>query len=219
MTSIIIAHKDKDSLRFWVDALNPIYPLIFIDNIATILSNDQYHDKSVLLLLDAALIDEIKQLTLICECIDKVILVGEGVSDDQQVQFIQQGALGYSDIAIEQQLMERAIQGVLNNEIWLKRHLIPQILKGVVRKKKLSRSQDKFHQGTQQIQAVLTEREVEVMELVYSGEDNLTIANVLSISNRTVKAHLSAIYRKLDVQDRFQLLVFLKNIHISHLSS
>lgn len=147
MTSIIIAHKDKDSLRFWVDALNPIYPLIFIDNIATILSNDQYHDKSVLLLLDAALIDEIKQLTLICECIDKVILVGEGVSDDQQVQFIQQGALGYSDIAIEQQLMERAIQGVLNNEIWLKRHLIPQILKGVVRKKSYLEAKINFIKG------------------------------------------------------------------------
>ena len=100
----------------------------------------------------------------------------------------------------------------------VKRHLIPQILKGVVRKKKLSRSQDKFHQGAEQIQGILTNREVEVMELVYSGEDNVTIANALSISNRTVKAHLGAIYRKLGVQDRFQLLVFLKNMHISHLS-
>ncbi len=94
----------------------------------------------------------------------------------------------------------------------------PSNTKRCGQKKKLSRSQDKFHEGTKQIHAVLTEREVEVMELVYSGEDNLTIAAALNISNRTVKAHLSAIYRKLEVQDRFQLLVFLKNIHISHLS-
>ena len=64
----------------------------------------------------------------------------------------------------------------------------------------------------------LTQREIEVIELVYSGKDALFISQVLGITNRTVKAHMAAIFQKLNVQDRFQLVVFLKDLHLANLS-
>jgi DNA-binding NarL/FixJ family response regulator len=51
----------------------------------------------------------------------------------------------------------------------------------------------------------LTKREREVARLVGSGASNKDIARQLDISDRTVKAHLTAIFDKLQVQDRLQL--------------
>ena len=48
----------------------------------------------------------------------------------------------------------------------------------------------------------LTDREVEVLRLVYRGQRNKEIAGVLEISEETVRVHLKNIFSKLDVTDR-----------------
>jgi DNA-binding NarL/FixJ family response regulator len=52
--------------------------------------------------------------------------------------------------------------------------------------------------------ADLTAREREVLELIARGMPNKAIALRLSLSEKTVKAHVSAVLRKLDVTDRTQ---------------
>jgi len=51
----------------------------------------------------------------------------------------------------------------------------------------------------------LTVREREVLGYIASGADNLKIAVCLGITERTVKAHITSIYRKLDVENRTQM--------------
>lgn len=51
----------------------------------------------------------------------------------------------------------------------------------------------------------LTRREREVAQLVSIGANNKVIARQLLITDRTVKAHLTAIYDKLNISDRLQL--------------
>ena len=53
----------------------------------------------------------------------------------------------------------------------------------------------------------LSEREQEVARRVAQGASNKEIAAQLDISERTVKAHLGAIFEKLGVRDRLQLLL------------
>lgn len=53
--------------------------------------------------------------------------------------------------------------------------------------------------------SLLSDREAQVARLVASGASNKEIAEHLFITERTVKAHLSAIFEKLDVRDRLQL--------------
>jgi two-component system nitrate/nitrite response regulator NarL len=58
----------------------------------------------------------------------------------------------------------------------------------------------------------LTSRELMVAERVARGASNREIAEALEITERTVKAHLSAIFEKLDVRDRVQLALKMNNI-------
>jgi DNA-binding NarL/FixJ family response regulator len=51
----------------------------------------------------------------------------------------------------------------------------------------------------------LTPREREVLGYIASGADNLKISACLNITERTVKAHITSIYRKLDVENRTQM--------------
>ncbi len=53
--------------------------------------------------------------------------------------------------------------------------------------------------------AQLTEREREVLHYVAAGADNMKIASLLDISERTVRAHVSSLYRKLAQENRTQL--------------
>ena len=54
----------------------------------------------------------------------------------------------------------------------------------------------------------LTKRELEILTQVASGMFNKEIANNLNISERTVKNHVSNIFKKIDVSDRTQAAVF-----------
>ena len=58
----------------------------------------------------------------------------------------------------------------------------------------------------------LTSRELMVAEQVAKGASNREIAEALDITERTVKAHLSAIFEKLGVRDRVQLALAMNNI-------
>jgi two-component system nitrate/nitrite response regulator NarL len=57
----------------------------------------------------------------------------------------------------------------------------------------------------------LTEREIEVAKAIALGGSNKEIAAQLEITERTVKAHIGAIFEKLKVRDRLQLALLVKN--------
>ena len=57
----------------------------------------------------------------------------------------------------------------------------------------------------------LTARELSVAEMVASGSNNREIASDLEITERTVKAHLTAIFEKLGVRDRVQLAIKVRD--------
>jgi DNA-binding NarL/FixJ family response regulator len=56
----------------------------------------------------------------------------------------------------------------------------------------------------------LSEKEIQVTELILEGLTNDAIANKLNIKPRTVKAHVSSIFSKLHVNDRISLVLLLK---------
>ena len=97
--------------------------------------------------------------------------------------------------------LKKAINCILNGENYIQPSLIPALNKRLV-----SRDSDK-----DKIE-LLTKRELEVLIQVANGMFNKEIATSLNISERTVKNHISNIFKKIDVNDRTQAAVFaIKN--------
>ena len=97
--------------------------------------------------------------------------------------------------------LKRAIDVVMNGENYIQSELIPALNKRLV-----ARDVDKDKIDS------LTKRELEVLIKVANGMINKEIATSLDISERTVKNHISNIFKKIDVSDRTQAAVFaIKN--------
>lgn len=94
--------------------------------------------------------------------------------------------------------LKKAINTVLSGETYIQPSLIP-----ILNNRMVSRDKDKDKIDE------LTKRELEVLIEVANGKLNKEIANELKISERTVKNHISNIFKKIDVSDRTQAAVFV----------
>lgn len=111
------------------------------------------------------------------------------------------GVNGYILKDSESAELKRAINAVMNGESYIQPNLIPALNNRLV-----ARDVDKDKISS------LTRRELEVLIQVANGMFNKEIAIQLNISERTVKNHISNIFKKIEVSDRTQAAVFaIKN--------
>lgn len=130
---------------------------------------------------------------------------------EQGVRLLNMNVRGYSNSWIEPQKLLLALSTIEQGEIWAGAILIEYLLSK-------STEQNKTSHSDQRIEALLfeqlTEREQQIAQHIFSGQQNKLIADELCISERTVKAHLTTIYKKLDVKNRLELTLKLnKKIH------
>lgn len=107
------------------------------------------------------------------------------------------GVNGYILKDSESVELKKAIFTVNSGETYIQPSLIPSLNSKMIEKNK---DDEKIR--------CLTNRELEVLKLLSFGMFNKEIAEKLSISERTVKNHVSNIFKKLDVTDRTQAAVF-----------
>ena len=111
------------------------------------------------------------------------------------------GVDGYILKDSESSELKKAINAVINGESYIQPKLIPALNNRLV-----ARDVDKDKID------LLTARELEVLIQVANGKLNKEIATSLNISERTVKNHISNIFKKIEVSDRTQAAVFaIKN--------
>jgi len=116
---------------------------------------------------------------------------------------VQMGAMGVVSKTGNRQTLYKAIEKVNAGEVWIDRAMIADVLTQISR----SRLDD---QGNPEIarMASLSDREREVILLIGKGLKNKEIAVLLSISEITVRHHLSSIYNKLNVANRLELTIY-----------
>ncbi len=68
----------------------------------------------------------------------------------------------------------------------------------------------------QQQHCVITERELEILQLIAKGYQNKKIASLLAITEYTVKYHISSIFTKLSVSNRIEAIQVAKEQGIFH---
>jgi two-component system nitrate/nitrite response regulator NarL len=122
--------------------------------------------------------------------------------DKRAVRF---GAMGLINKDDAPELLVKAIRKVNEGEAWLDRATIGVLIAEMSRES--SRNRDNDRPTTSQLES-LTKRERDVIRGITQGLKNKQIAEQLSISEITVRHHLTSIFDKLEVADRFELMIY-----------
>lgn len=134
----------------------------------------------------------------------KVIMLTSHISEQDVIDSLHAGACAYvmKDINIE--VLKMIIQTIKDGAMWLDPQVVPILREkncGVIPPRQMSRAMFKEQHAN------LTQREYEVLKLVVDGKSNNEIAQELTISEHTAKAHVCNIIQKLVVDDRTQAAV------------
>jgi two-component system, NarL family, response regulator LiaR len=127
----------------------------------------------------------------------RVLVLSSFLDDERLFPAVRAGAAGYLLKDVEPRELVKAIRTVHGGEALLHPAVAARLM-------------DEFAAGSPQEPSVdgLTEREREVLTLIARGLPNKLIARDLSISEKTVKAHVSSILGKLGVSDRTQAALY-----------
>jgi two-component system, NarL family, response regulator len=113
----------------------------------------------------------------------KILVVTSYHTEEEVLQVLQAGALGYILKDLDRGMLMDAIRAVCIGRRWFSPGVEQQIAQGAMH-------------------PPLTSRELEVLRLLARGLTNREIANVFRISESTVKNHVNHLLEKLDVTDR-----------------
>lgn len=133
-----------------------------------------------------------------------VIVLSSEPRQDQAMQSLAAGARGYCHAYATAPMLQQVATAVRSGGLWLGPELMSAMI-GAASKQLLAETD-----GLSDRLDALTPRERSVAIEVARGATNKEVARRLDITERTVKAHLSAVFEKFGVRDRLQLVLALK---------
>ncbi|HKY23339.1 MAG TPA: response regulator transcription factor [Vicinamibacterales bacterium] len=130
----------------------------------------------------------------------RTIILAAAVGRAEIVRALQLGARGIVLKAAATQLLYTCIRAVVAGEIWVGRESVADLVKAL--------QQLDEPTGTPSLaSANLTQREREIVAAIVRGASNRDVAQALSVSEQTIKNHLSRIFEKCGVSNRVELAV------------
>ena len=129
------------------------------------------------------------------------------IHDDENymMKMIQSGAAGYLLKDVEPSVMVQAIRRIYAGESFVEPSLTKKLFHGITNREELRPSLP-AHPPLEIDR--LSAREIEVLQLIGRGMSNAEIARELFLSEKTVKNHLTNIFRKIQVTDRTQAVLY-----------
>ncbi|MBC8645722.1 MAG: response regulator transcription factor [Thermoanaerobaculia bacterium] len=137
----------------------------------------------------------------------RTILLAAAIEKEQIVEALQMGARGVVLKESATQLLFKGIRTVMAGQFWVGREKVSDLvaaLRGLV-----ASGGDKPDKNFG-----LTRRELEIVSTIVAGYTNRDIAQKFSLSEDTVKHHLTHIFDKLGVSSRLELAMFAVNHRI-----
>ena len=137
----------------------------------------------------------------------KIIILSTFDEDELVREALLAGAVGYLLKHISPTELIICIRALETGQI----QISPDVAKNLVRKQYVEEmgktDDDKLYPESKfQWYRTLSKREREIFALIATGYDNAKIASMLYLSERTVRNHISTIYSKLGVKDRFEII-------------
>jgi two-component system nitrate/nitrite response regulator NarL len=131
----------------------------------------------------------------------RTVLLTAAIEDSEMLEALRLGVSGVLLKEMPLSSMIQCVQKVHAGESWLETHSAARAIKKLVRQES----------GTREAAGLLTPRELEIVRMLGRGLRNKELASRMSISENTVKAHLSRIYAKLKVDGRVALLRYAED--------
>ncbi|MEP6604962.1 MAG: response regulator transcription factor [Nitrosospira sp.] len=215
---ILLASPSEKNLSLWEQAVSGRAP-VFCSTTMDSLKQELVRIKPQMLLLDY----ELPQLNgpndisglMKLNPETKTIILSPLLSEEVEWGLFRTGIRGCCRSDVEPELLATIVESVQRGELWLRRVLSWHLLNELVA---ITKDKNKMELASSDLLANLTRRECEIATLVGNGESNKQIARLLDITERTVKAHLTEVFRKLKIADRLKLALMVKG-SITHLVS
>jgi len=208
---ILIATADSTLFTHWCSVLQPsfsIYEKNIRDHAALTLCLKKTPFDA--LMVDLALLGEqgINEISALSEIQPnlQIIVMTSAFDDREEISAILFGAKAYCPCTIDSVLLPKILNTVLANELWVDRKFVNRLLAEI---EEITHAKHTEMQRLDKGIATMTKRETEIAQLVATGASNRRIAELLNITERTVKAHLGVIFRKIGIVDRLQLALFM----------
>jgi len=206
MTVILLLFADTTPLPKWVDTLSLHFDVSIVKEIPSNNTDIVIIDTDTLK-KNAEFFMPFSQLAFRC------LIVGKHWTAEQQINALVNGAAGYCDINEPENIITLALNSILKGEIWIQRHLVQRVIGQLVNINSQKHANESVNiNGAKEKLQKLSARELDVAKMIKIGENNKKIAQHLNISDRTVKAHLTSAFKKLEVKDRLQLALLMKEI-------
>jgi DNA-binding NarL/FixJ family response regulator len=150
------------------------------------------------------------------------VIVLSGYEDPAVMRSVlERGVLGFIPKAYSPEVMLSAVRLVLAGGVYVPPMMLSSLPPGVVAGiPGVGAGADPAQRGSgaaaaqtlEHLRNVLTERQVEVLQLLSQGKPNKLIGRALGISEGTVKIHLAAIFRALNVRNRTEAVVAAQTV-------
>ncbi len=128
------------------------------------------------------------------------ILIISAYDDNKVVQMSMQcGASGFVPKSLEMERMAEAIQAVLAGDIWF-----PE----------LGGTESEAPADIHSLVETLTPAQLRVLALLRDGKPSKEMAAIMSVTEATIKAHLTEIFRKLKVKNRTQAVLATRDLDL-----
>ena len=166
--------------------------------------------KPDLLLLDLAMprqtgLEALREIGTLASTATRTVVLAAAIEKAQVAQAIQLGARGVVLKESATQLLLRCIRAVMGGQYWVGDEVVSSLVEVL---RDLLPAADG---GDRQDHFGITRREMEVINAIVSGYTNKDIAQKFSLSEQTVKHHLTNIFDKLGVSNRLELALFAVN--------
>jgi len=204
---IILATADNLIHRRWLASLESTTEVRSADSLANLRDQlRQYPDSTIILHESLPGVTGVTELgELVSEFPRCYLFVLADIPEEHQgIELIRAGVLGYANTHIRQDVLREALKVISLGEIWVSKRLLQWLVNhcgpSIEYNKALT---------TDKVLGNLTPSEQKVIEHLLKGSSNKQIAKKLQITERTVKAHLTSIFRKTGVKDRLHLALLV----------
>ncbi len=138
----------------------------------------------------------------------KLFILSDRPEEEEGIGFLRLGVVGYANSYSSPERLQEAVRAVAGGSVWVSQNLMSRLIAQTAPAS--DTGPQTVEDNSQRRLEHLSDREYQIASLVAEGLANSEIADQLGITERTVKAHLGAIYTKTSAKGRLALALLMR---------